>query len=201
MGCGPSKMKVRPVYKPLSDGPMVTRIFTPWGSRVRSPGEPMQIELHQTQDIGMTTALFVIRYNRDISGATEEIIINGHPILIPLSAAKALRNVFDNAAIINGLTAGWSAWFWMDCISINESDPAEAEKQRRMEPYIYTIAKWTLDCTGPIAQIKLGTNAYQSAVVNFGGPVENIIAMGESLDNAYRLTGHIPGRVVWTASH
>lgn len=193
-------MKVRPVYKPLSDGPAVTRIFTPWGDRVRSHGEPMQVELHQTQDIGTTTALFVIRYRQDDSGTTEELIINGHPTLIPLSAAKALRNVFDNSAIINGLTGGWSAWFWMDCISINESDPAEVEKQRRLEPYIYTIAKWTLDCTGPVAQIKLGANAYQSAVVNFGGPVENIIAMGESMDNSYRLTGHIPGRVVWTAS-
>jgi len=194
-------MKVRPVYKTLSDGPTVTRIFTPWGSKVRSPGEPMQIELHQTQDIGKTTALFVIRYNRDTSGATEMVIINGHRVLVPLSATQALRHIFDNAAIIHGLTSGWCPWFWMDCISINEADPVETEKQRRMEPYICTIAKWTLDCTGPIAQIKLGTNAYQSAVVNFGGPVDNIIAMDESLNNAHRLTGHIPGQVVWTASH
>lgn len=68
MGCGPSKMKVRPVYKPLSDGAAVTRIFTPWGDRVRSPDQPMQVELHQTQDIGMTMALFVIRYKSDASG-------------------------------------------------------------------------------------------------------------------------------------
>lgn len=200
MGCSPSKTKVRPVYKTLSDGPTVTRIFTSWGGRVRSPSEAMQIELYQTQDIGKTTALFVIRYTPDSSGATEEIIINGHHVLVPLSAAKALRHVFDNAAILNGLTTGRSPWFWMDCISINEADPAGREKQRRMEPYIYTIAKWTLDCTGAIAQIKLGTNAYQSAVVNFGGPAENTTAVGETLDNAQRLTGHIPGQVVWTAS-
>lgn len=179
---------------------MVTRIFTPWGSKDRDRTEAMQIELNQTKDIGKTTALFVIRYNIDDGSATEEMIINGHPVLIPQSAAKALRNVFENAEVIFGLTAGWSAWFWMDCICINQADSMEVERQKRLEPMIYTIAKWTLDCTGPVAQIRLGANAYQSAVVNFGGPINNMAAVGEGLDNARRLMGHQAGQVVWTAS-
>ncbi|KAM0342530.1 hypothetical protein ACHAPU_009504 [Fusarium lateritium] len=200
MGCCPSKMEVRPVYKPLFDGPMVTRIFTTWGSRPRGTDDPMQIELDQTKDIGKVTALFVIRYNRNGSSATEEIIINGHPVRIPLSAANALKTVFDNSQIISALTGGWSPWFWMYCISINHGDSAEMDRQKRMEPLIYSIAKWSVDCTGPVAQIKLGTNAYQGAVVNFGGPVDNFIAVSESIDNAQRLVGHVPGRVIWTAS-
>lgn len=196
-------MKVRPVYTPLSSGPTVTRIFTPWGSRVRDPSEPMQIELHQTQDIGQTTALFAIRYTPSPSDATtpsEIIIVNGHRHSLPASAAAALRTIFDNAAIISGLTAGWAPWFWMDCICINPHDPAEREKQAILAPYIYSIAKWTLDCTGPRAQIKTGTNPYQSAVVNFGGPINDIRALGESVENACRVVGHVPGNVVWTES-
>ncbi|KAF5671232.1 heterokaryon incompatibility protein [Fusarium heterosporum] len=192
-------MKVRPVYKPLSDGPWVTRIFTLWGSRSRGPNDPMEIELDQTKDIGKVTALFAIRYNRDETSDTEEIIINGHLVHIPLSAAKALRTVFDNSEIMSALTAGWCPWFWMDCISINHRDSTETDRQKRLEPLIYSIAKWTVDCTGPAAQIKLGTNAYQGAVVNFGGPVDNFIAVEESIDNAQRFIGHIPERVIWTA--
>ncbi|KAH6968117.1 hypothetical protein DER45DRAFT_545444 [Fusarium avenaceum] len=200
MGCGPSKTKRRPVYEPLSDGQMVTRIFTPWGRRHRDGTETMQIELDQTLNIGNTTALFAIRYNLDDSSATEEMIINGNPVLIPQSAAKALRNVFENIEVILALTGGWSAWIWMDCICINQADPMEVERQKRLEPLIYTIAKWTVDCTGPVAQIKLGVNPYQSAVVNFGGPINDMAAVGESLNNAHRLVGHQAGQVVWTAS-
>jgi hypothetical protein len=122
------------------------------------------------------------------------MIINGNPVLVPKSAAKALRNVFQNMEVIFGLTGGWSAWCWMDCICINQADPMEVELQKRLEPMIYAIAKW------PVAQIRLGANAYQSAVVNFGGPINDMAAVGESLDNAYRLVGHQAGQVVWTAS-
>ena len=192
-------MKIEPVYEPLPDTPASTRIFSNWFPF--GPNKTLRMELGATNDIGTVTALFVIEYNRHPSEETEEVILNGHTMRIPLSAARAIRCAIDNHTIIQGLTSGWTAWFWMDCISINESDQAEAEKQRRLEPFIHAIAKWTLDCTGPVAQVRLGNNAYQSAVVNFGGVADNFRALEESLDNLGRLRGHTPGRVIWTANH
>jgi hypothetical protein len=196
-------MKIEPVYKPLPDMPTASRIFTPWGPRKRSHSDRMQIKLGQQQNMEQASALFAIRYNPDTSGATEEIVINGNLVHIPLSAAKALRVVFDNTEIMSGLAAGWAPWFWMDCICINAADQTEVEKQRKLEPWIYAISKWTLDCTGPLAQIKLGSNAYTAAVVNYGDTGDvlgSAIAAGEALDNLDRLRGHIPGRVIWQES-
>lgn len=198
VGSFSGKMKIRPVHKPLEDGPTVSRIFTTWGPLARKSDEPLTMEIFPTLDIGKTTALFAIRYNPDDTGATEEIIINGHRERIPLSAAKALRFVFENSMIIRGLTDNWQPWYWMDCLCINPNDPAEAARQRKLEPWIYSIAKWTVDCTGPVPQIKLGGTAYKSAVVNFGGIAGDIQALGASVNNAQRLIGHVPGQVVWS---
>lgn len=130
----------------------------------------MEINQYQNANVAKVTDLFAITYNRNDSGATEAP---------PASAARVLRNVFRNAEVTSGLTAGWAPYFCMDCICINEADPIEREKQMRLAPYIHS---WTLDCTNPYAKIVLGNNAYSNAVVNFGGDLGNsIITMEEAL--------------------
>ncbi|KAF2260202.1 hypothetical protein CC78DRAFT_590482 [Lojkania enalia] len=198
MGCGSSKMKVRPLYSLLPDSPTATRIFNWWNVRCHSP---MHIDVGLQTEIGRAQALFVIRYNEDTLGATEEIIVNGNTVRISQNAANALRITFENRDIFSGLTNGWCPYFWMDCISINLADPVETAKQKELEPYIYAVARWTLDCTGPAAQIKLGTNAYQSAVLSFGDRLkDDIRAVQDSISNLNRMRVHVPGRVIWTAS-